>query len=90
MLNMSWNELLLKMQEINATINSGCDLKYLEENMKYVLEAGRFYNENCGSLSNELTTQMRECYQFFSRYLLVYMAKNMISILVISWNRMHQ
>ena len=75
MLNMSWNELFLKIQEINATINSGCDLKYLEENMKYVFEAGKFYNDNCGSLSKELTTQMRECYQFFSRYLIVYMAK---------------
>ena len=74
---MNWNELFIKMQEINATINNGCDLRYLEENMKYVLEAGKFYNDNCGSLSisTELAAQIRQSYQFFSRYLIVYMAK---------------
>lgn len=74
---MNWNELFKKMQEINATINNGCDLRYLEENMKYVFEAGNFYNDNCGSLSisTELAAQIRQSYQFFSRYLIVYMAK---------------
>ena len=72
---MNWNDLLKKMQEINAKICESCDLNYLEENMKYVFEAGKFYNENCGSLSIELADQIRQSYQFFSRYLIVYMAK---------------
>ena len=74
---MNWNELFIKMQEINSTINNGCDLGYLEENMKYVFEVGKFYNDNCGSLSisTELAAQIRQSYQFFSRYLIVYMAK---------------
>ena len=72
---MNWNDLYKKMQEINAKINESCDLNYLEENMKYVFEAGKFYNENCGSLSIELADQIRQSYQFFSRYLIVYMAK---------------
>ena len=74
---MNWDELLTKMQEINARIDSGCDLRYLEENMSYAFEAGKFYNYNSGSLStpNELVAQIRQSYQFFSKYLTVYIAK---------------
>ena len=74
---MNWNEISKKMQEINATINNGCDLQYLEENMNFVFEVGKFYNNYCGSLSvsKEIAIQIRQSYQFFSRYLIVYMAK---------------
>ena len=71
------NEMFRKMNEINVAINNGCDLQYLEENMNFVFEVGKFYNNYCGSLSvsKEIATQIRQCYQFFSWYLLVYMAK---------------
>lgn len=71
------NEMFRKMNEINAVINNGCDLQYLEENMKFVFEVGNFYDNYCGSLSvsQEIATQIRQSYQFFSRYLIVYMAK---------------
>ena len=48
---MNWDEMLRRMQEINLTINNGCDLQYLEENLKFVFEVGKFYNNYCGSLS---------------------------------------
>ena len=71
------NEMFRKMKEVNAAINNGCDLQYLEENMNFVFEVGKFYNNYCGSLSvsKEIATQIRQSYQFFSRYLIVYMAK---------------
>lgn len=71
------NEMFRKMNEINVAINNGCDLQYLEENMNFVFEVGKFYNNYCGSLSvsKEIATQIRQCYQFFSWYLLAYMAK---------------
>lgn len=74
---MNWNEMLKQMQEINVTINNGCNLEYLENNIKFVCEVGKFYNNYCGSLSvsSDIATQIRQCYQFFSRYLIVYMAK---------------
>lgn len=74
---MNWDEMLRRMQEINLTINNGCDLQYLEENLKFVFEVGKFYNNYCGSLSvsKEIANQIRQSYQFFSRYLIVYMAK---------------
>lgn len=75
--SISTNEMFRKMNEINVAINNGCDLQYLEENMNFVFEVGKFYNNYCGSLSvsKEIATQIRQCYQFFSWYLLVYMAK---------------
>lgn len=71
------NEMFRKMNEINVAINNGCDLQYLEDNMNFVFEVGKFYNNYCGSLSvsKEIATQIRQCYQFFSWYLLAYMAK---------------
>lgn len=74
---MNWDEMLRRMQEINLTINNGCDLQYLEENLKFVFEVGKFYNNYCGSLSvsKEIANQIRQSYQFFSRYLIAYMAK---------------
>ena len=74
---MNWDEMLRRMQEINLTINNGCDLQYLEENLKFVFEVGKFYNNYCGSLSvsKEIANQIRQSYQFFSRYLIVYMVK---------------
>ena len=60
------NEMFRKMNEINVAINNGCDLQYLEENMNFVFEVGKFYNNYCGSLSvsKEFATQIRQCYQF--------------------------
>ena len=71
------NEMFRKMKEVNAAINNGCDLQYLEDNINFVFEVGKFYNNYCGSLSvsKEIATQIRQSYQFFSRYLIVYMAK---------------
>ena len=47
------------------------------QNMKFVFEVGKFYNNYRGSLSvsKEIAIQIRQSYQFFSRYLIVYMAK---------------
>ncbi len=60
------NEMFRKMNEINVAINNGCDLQYSEENMNFVFEVGKFYNNYCGSLSvsKEIATQIRQCYQF--------------------------
>ncbi len=71
------NEMFRKMNEVNAAINNGCDLQYLEDNINFVFEVSKFYNNYCGSLSvsKEIANQIRQSYQFFSRYLIVYMAK---------------
>ena len=71
---MEWNELFIKMQEINTTINNDCDLRYLEENMQFVLNIGKYYDE-CLNNRDYKTNEIIECYNFFTKYFLIYMAK---------------
>ncbi len=71
---MEYNELIRKIQEINSMINSGCDLKYIEDNLKYALEAGKHYEQLLNS-SERKTNEIIDCYSFFTKYFLVYMAK---------------
>ena len=62
------------MNEITARLNSGCELSYLEENMQFVLDVGKFYDECLNSKDNK-KNEIINCYQFFTKYFLIYMAK---------------
>ena len=42
---MNWDEMLRRMQEINLTINNGCDLQYLEENLTKDISINKYKEE---------------------------------------------
>ena len=69
------NEMIKKINEISIRLNSGCDLAYIEENMQFVLDVGKEYNEDRYSLSQETRKMQLDRYVFLTTYFLTYMAK---------------
>lgn len=78
--NISSNVIEEKIKEIINKLDSGCDLKYLENNLPFIQEVGNIFDKT-SKINNAQSTE--EYYAFLTRYLLSYMAKNMIRNLVI-------
>jgi hypothetical protein len=61
-----------KIKDIISKLDSGYDLKYLEENLPFILEVGNIFDKT-SKISN--TQHAEVYYAFLTRYLLSYMAK---------------
>ncbi|MEG1288262.1 MAG: hypothetical protein RSD29_02815 [Bacilli bacterium] len=70
--NISTNVIENKMNEIMKILDSGCDLKYLENNMPFILDVGNIF-EKISKINNAQSAV--KYYAFLVKYLLIYMAK---------------
>lgn len=61
-----------KIKEIINKLDSGCDLKYLENNLPFIQEVGNIFDKT-SKINNAQSAE--EYYAFLTRYLLSYMAK---------------
>lgn len=69
---MNWENLLKRIKEIDARIDAGCDLSFLENNIDFSLRVGS-YHDYC--LNNDKKSEALESYVFFAKYFITYMAK---------------